>query len=179
MSRIISKNNEGVNIILEYLLMMVITIIMFSTMVLLLNDIQNRTDRIVLNEEFEIISNDIANRLSTFSSELYLNQHMDDDEKAIIDDQNAGRPDQEIYFDLPELVKGKQYNVKIEHISGNIYTVTVASTSNSDIVSKTTFSNKAQDDLISINEIEFNSQPGKYMISYDKDNKLITMVGIG
>jgi hypothetical protein len=172
MLRAWSKNNEGVNILLDLLFMMAITIIVFTVMLLLIQDIQDRSDRIVLREEFDIISNDIANRLSAFSNEIYLNEQAGDDEKADIGDHSA-------YFDLPELVKGKQYEVKIRHDAGNKYTVTVTSTSNSDITSSATFYSAAYDSNINIREVTFNSQPGRYEISYIQGSNDIKMEGVG
>ncbi len=159
MSRSLAKDNVGVTALMDYMFMMMITLIIFTIMLLMVQQVLSKSDSIVLKEEFDIISNDVANRLSAFSSEVSLNGQSGDDEKASVGHQA-------VYFDLPGLVRGKQYNVDVTYDSAlKKGTVTVSYVSNSNIMSRATFYSET-----GISHCNFNSQAGRYRVYYDGAN---------
>jgi hypothetical protein len=155
----ITRDDSGVNITLEYMFSLMVMVILFSMMVLIIGNIQTNSDRIVLKEEFDIISNDVANRISAFSNEVYLSEQTGTNRQVIVDDNM-------IYFDLPELVQGKQYNVSIIYDpSLNTGTVKVTYMSNVNIFSTASFYSH-----IAVKNSSFYSQQGKYNIYFNKSS---------
>jgi hypothetical protein len=131
-------------------------VIIFSLMIMFIGDIMSSSDRIVLKEEFDIIANDIANRMSAYSSEVYL-----------VNSQTEGAYDSTIvnegiiYFDLPELVKGKQYRVDVSY-NDHMGTIKVTYTANSNVYSTAKFWSD-----ISVEPTTFYSQQGDYKLYLD------------
>lgn len=158
----ITRDVSGVNITLEYIFSLMIMVILFTIMVLIIGDIQSNSDRIVLKEEFDIISNDLANRISAFSSELYISDRTETYRQVTVS-ENV------LYFDLPELVNGKQYNAIITYDSDlDIGTIKVVSMDNVNIYSTATFYSQ-----IEVQDSSFYSQQGKYSLYYDDTDKEI------
>jgi hypothetical protein len=155
----LTRDDSGVNITLEYIFSLMIMVILFSMMVLTIGNIQTNSDRIVLKEEFDIISNDLANRISAFSNEVYLSNQTGTNRQVIVNNNI-------VYFDLPELVQGKQYNVSITYNDTAIPysgTVRVTYMSNVNVYSTATFYSH-----IPVNNSSFYSQQGKYYIFFEK-----------
>jgi len=150
------KDDTGVNIILDYLLTFIITMILFTMMIMIINDVMNISDRIVLKEEFDIISNDIANRVYAFASDVNMSKNMGLNSSVAVLYHTA-------YFDLPELIQSKQYRVDITYDESTyIGTVVVTYVSNSNVFSTSTFYS-----LIPVEEAHFYSQQGRYGIFYN------------
>lgn len=155
------KDDSGVNILLEFLFSLIMVVILFTIMMLVIGNIISSSDRIVLKEEFDIIANDLANRISAFSSEVYLNDHKGSFDSTVVSDKAA-------YFDLPEPVKGRQYQVDITYDQGSkIGTVKVSYVSDSNVYSIATFPSE-----IKVEQYSFNSHQGKYEIYYDNDKMI-------
>lgn len=155
-------DDSGVNILLEYLFTLIVMVMLFSIMVLTINNVMDISDRIVLKEEFDIISNDVANRISAFSSEIYLNNKMNMNSTTLVDNQRA-------YFELPELVRGKQYKVDVTYDNSLRYgKVVVSYASNSNIYSSTTFTT-----MLPVSNTSFYSQQNRYDLYYDRMNNKI------
>jgi hypothetical protein len=152
------NDDSGVNIILEYLFTLVVMVILFSMMIMTIGNVMDTTDRIVLKEEFDIIANDIANRISAYSSEVYIINGSGTDDCTFVDDHV-------VYFDLPELVQGKQYQVSIDYDTDeNQGTVKVTYEKNVNVYSTAYFTSK-----IPVNgTAPFYSQMGRYGIILDK-----------
>jgi hypothetical protein len=99
----------------------------------------------------------VANRISAFSNEVYLSEQTGINRQVIVDNNM-------IYFDLPELVQGKQYNVSIIYDpSLNTGTVKVTYMSNVNIFSTAAFYSH-----IPVKNSSFYSQQGKYNIYFKK-----------
>lgn len=150
------RDDLGVNITLEYIFSLMVMIILFSMMVLTIGNIQTNSDRIVLKEEFDIIANDLANRISAFSNEVDLSEQTSTNRQIIVNSNM-------VYFDLPELVQGKQYDVSITY-DPSLHTGTVKVTymSNVNIYSTAMFYSP-----IPVDERSFYSQQGRYGIFYE------------
>jgi len=149
------KDGDGVSVMVEYLMTLAITMVLFTIFLLYIQNTLDTTDRIALKEEFDIISNDVANRISAFSSENELAG-----ESTLISDTVVDK--QKVVFSLPQLVNGKQYNIDVDYDSTNKKgIVTVTYVSNSNIFSKATFYSDVE-----VNDVSFNSQPGQYSLVY-------------
>jgi hypothetical protein len=129
--------------------------LIFAIVVLLIGNMKTNSDSIAIREELDIVANDVADRLSAFTSNVYMNNRSDVNSTAYIHGQG-------VYFDLPELVEGKQYNVRITcWDNNNTGTVLVSYVSNTYVNSTATF--KAS---VPVENTSFNSQPGRYGIYY-------------
>lgn len=164
MARTMHKDDLAANILIEYLLTLAISMALFVILLLIMHNTTDNADRIVMKEECDIIANDIANRISTFSSEVN------------ITDQNGSNsitdiPSQVTYVDLPTLVQGKQYKVAITYDgvakSGKVL---VSYASNSNIYSIATFSSTK-----TIKEGSFYSTTGRYGLYYDGTTNKVEM----
>lgn len=148
-------DDSGANILLEYIYTLIVTMVLFSIIVLLIANMRSVSDSIALKEELDIVANDVADRLSAFTCNAYMNSQPDVNSTAIIQGQG-------VYFDLPELVEGKQYNVNITYSdSQKVGTVVVSYVSNTNVYSTATF--KAMEP---VKNVSFNSQDGRYGIYY-------------
>jgi hypothetical protein len=156
------KNDNGVNILLEYLFSLMVMVILFSLMIMTIGNVMNNTDRIVLKEEFDIVANDLANRITAFSDEITLTKQTAGINSTTTVDSHT------VYFDLPELVSGKQYVVDVSYNNTlKSGTVTVTYASNINIYSIATFNT-----TIPVNSCHFYSQQGKYGIYYLSNNTI-------
>jgi len=141
---------------LEYIFTLGITVALFAIVVLMIGNMKTNSDNIAIKEELDIVANDVADRLSAFTSNVYINSQPDVNSSAYIYTQG-------VYFDLPELVEGKQYNVSISYSSTDkTGTVLVSYVTNTYVNSTATF--KAS---VPVTNTTFNSQPGRYGIYYD------------
>ncbi len=148
------EDESGVNILLEYIYTLIVTMVLFTIIVLMVANMKGVSDSIAIEEQLDVIANDVADRLSAFTSNVYMNSQQDDSFKAII----AGHS---VYFELPQLVEGKQYSINIS-TSGTLGTVVVSYASNSNVKSAATF--KA---LVPVKNATLYSQDGAYGIYYD------------
>jgi hypothetical protein len=167
MRKAFKKDDSGVSVMVEYLMTLAITMVLFTIFLLFIQNTLDTTDRIALKEEFDIISNDVASRISAFSSENNLAGQSTSISNTVVDEQK-------VVFSLPQLVNGKQYNIKVDHPTGtNQGTVTVTYVSNSNIYSTATF---YSDLNVKTNPASsFNSQPGQYSLTYDKASSKIIL----
>lgn len=161
------KDDSGVNILLEYLFSLIVTVILFTILILLIGNIMDVSDHIALKEEYDIISNDVANRISAYSSEVYLN-----DQRGVYDSTVVSV--ESTYFDLPEPMSNKQYQVDVDYTPAagakpEYWTVKVSSTSDSSIYSTATFTSN----IDVRTPVSFNSHQGQYRIYYDRTNQQI------
>jgi hypothetical protein len=157
------ENDDGVNILLEYLFSLTVMVILFSLMVMTIGSIMNNTDRIVLKEEFDIVSNDLSNRITAFSDEILMTQQTGMNVSSTVDDHTA-------YFDLPELVSGKQYVVEITYDDSlKAGKVKVTYEGNTNVYSIATFNSTVKVK----NGVKFYSQQGKYGLYYYPANNTI------
>jgi hypothetical protein len=160
MRKALKKDDTGVSVMVEYLMTLAITMVLFTIFLLLIQNTLDTTDRIALKEEFDIISNDIASRISAFSSENSLAGQGTSISTTTVNEQK-------VIFSLPQLVNGKQYNIKIEYYGDDSGKVIVTYVSNSNIYSEATFYS-----TVEVEPVSFNSQPGQYSLVYD-DSKII------
>lgn len=158
------KDDSGVTIILEFIFSLVVMVILFTIMMLVLGNIIENGNHVALKEEYDIIANDVANRVSAFSSEVYLN-----DQKGTYESTTIGS--QVLYFDLPEPVNGKQYQVDVSYDAGKqTGTVRVSAVADSTIYSTATFRS-----VKTVAQSSFNSQPERYEMSYDPVTKTVSV----
>jgi hypothetical protein len=121
----------------------------------------DNADRIVLKEECDIIANDVSNRISTFSSEVSLNDKISSNFITDIQGQVA-------YVDLPTFGQGKQYKVSITYDNiAHSGEVTVSYASNSNVYSIATFNSTKP-----VKEGSFYSTTGRYGLYYDGSNEV-------
>jgi len=148
------KDESGVNILLEYIYTLIVTMVLFTIIVLMVANMKGVSDSIAIKEQLDVIANDVADRLSAFTSNVYMNSQKDDNSMAII----AGHG---VYFELPQLVEGKHYSINI-YSSDNRGTVEVTFALDSNVKSTATF--KA---LVPVKNTTLYSQDGEYGIYYD------------
>jgi hypothetical protein len=154
------KDDSGVNILLEFIFSLVVMVILFTLMLLFISNIISNSDRTILTEEYDIIANDVANRMSAFSSEVYLNDQKGSYDSTVVENHV-------VYFDLPEPINNKQYQVEISY-TNKMGTVRVSYVSDSTIYSIATFYS-----YIPVEDNSFNSHQGRYSIYYKmSDNKI-------
>jgi hypothetical protein len=161
MARTLRKDDSAVNILIEYILMLVISMTLFTILLLILHNTTATADKIVLTEECDILANDISNRISTFSSEVYLTDSTSTSVSTDIDNQVT-------YVDLPRLVQGKQYKVDITYNSGtHAGKVIVSYASDSTVYSVATFNS-----LVPVEAASFYSTADRYGLYYSGSNKV-------
>jgi hypothetical protein len=160
----ILQDENGTNIVLEYIFSLVIASILFTILLMSLQDLTNNTDRVVLKEEFDIISNDIANRITKFSNDVVNNKY---------DYASSSITSHEETFDLPELVRGKQYRVNVTYDdSKDLGTIKITYEANVNVYSIATFQSP-----VFVNTTSFYSSEKDCKISYDSVNKKINVEG--
>ncbi|MCD1294741.1 hypothetical protein CUJ83_06980 [Methanocella sp. CWC-04] len=102
------KDETGVNVVVEYIFTLIIMSVLLTILLMTLNSVISTSDRLVLKEEFDIISNDFAGRITCVSNEIYMNGYTDEH-------TNTTATGYGLYFELPKLVKGKQYIVNVTY----------------------------------------------------------------
>jgi hypothetical protein len=143
------------------MLMLVISLALFTVLLLIMHNTTDNADRIVLKEECDIIANDVSNRISTFSSEVSLNDKISSNFITDIQGQVA-------YVDLPTFGQGKQYKVDITYNSGtHAGKVIVSYASDSTVYSVATFNS-----LVPVEAASFYSTADRYGLYYSGSNKV-------
>lgn len=107
-----NHNNNGASVVIEYILSLVITSMLFTIIILLSSNTIRMTNQVVMNEQFGIIAGDVANRITLFSSNIYNNQYAD----------NYYHTTDLRYttiMDLPPATQGDQYIVDVNYFPGN------------------------------------------------------------
>lgn len=102
------EDESGVSVLLEYILLMTITAILFSVFVLVLYTIFTDVERVVVGDELCIVANDVASRISGFSNDVYVNQYSNQYGGSTV-------PGSSELIDLPGLVNSQQYNVSVSY----------------------------------------------------------------
>lgn len=77
-TRFTGKDETGASLLIEYILTIVIAAILFTLLLLNLQAIMTKSDRIVMGEEMDIAASIIANQISDYSNELMLNEYTGD-----------------------------------------------------------------------------------------------------
>lgn len=112
MGYLIDQNDKGVSVVIEYILSLVITSMLFTILILSSSNTLRTTNQVVTNEQLGIIAGDIANSISIFSSNIYNNQYMD----------NYYYNSELSYttmIDLPPTAQGDQYVAQIYYFPVN------------------------------------------------------------
>lgn len=111
------QDDSGTTVLLEYVFLMTITAILFSVFILVLYTIFVDVDQVVIGDELSIVANDVANRISGFSGDVYVNQYGDPYVGSSI-------PGSGEMIELPGLVNGQNYKISVNYDaaskSGNV-----------------------------------------------------------
>lgn len=106
------RDDRGASILLEYIMSIVITAVLFSVMLVILNSVIFNTDRVITEPQMAIIANDIANQISSFSNEVNFNRYNDSC-------RNSGMSGYDSTLLLPELAQDKEYVINIHYDNAN------------------------------------------------------------
>jgi len=106
------RDDRGASILLEYIMSIVITAVLFSVMLVILNSVILNTDKVVTEPQLAIIANDIANQVSSFSNEVNFNRYNDSS-------WNSGMSRYNSTLLLPELAQDKEYVINIHYDNAN------------------------------------------------------------
>jgi hypothetical protein len=101
-------DDSGVSVLVEYVLLMTITAMLFSVFIMVLYTVFISVDQVVIGDELGIVSNDVASRISGFSNDVYTNQYSDSYYATSV----RGSAE---YIELPGLVNGQQYEVNVTY----------------------------------------------------------------
>lgn len=123
-------DDQGTNILIEYILSITITAILFTMLLLMLNNTISTTNQMVMNEELGIIAGDISSRLSAASSEIYMNRYSDANYTSTVSDYTTT-------VDLPMLSQGEAYMVDLKFFDANQTGYVTVSAYSSGAASKT------------------------------------------
>ncbi|WP_148266616.1 DUF7266 family protein [Methanocella arvoryzae] len=161
------KDDSGTSILIEYILSLTITAILFTILLLLLGNVISTTERVILDEQLGIIAGDIANRLALASTNVYNNQYNDNYYGNLIADYT-------VILDLPPAVRGDHYLIQINYSDASkTGTVKVAWGSNVDVNRTATF----HSDTGVANTTLFYNTGNKGKIFYpDSNSKIALMV---
>ena len=66
-------DDSGASILLEYVLTIIISTLLFTVLLMNLGSIMDKSDQIVMGEEMDIAASIVANQLGDYSNELFLN----------------------------------------------------------------------------------------------------------
>lgn len=112
-------DNSGASVLLEYILTIIISTLLFTVLLMNLGSIMNKSDQIVMGEELDIAASIVANQLGDYSNELFLNDitlHPNYDSNSIYSmaaTQNSYR-----CFNLPRPYAGRQYSIEVQDLGG-------------------------------------------------------------
>lgn len=114
--RSVIRDDSGASMLLEYVFTITISALLFTMLLMNLGSIMDKSDRIVMGEEMDIAANIVANQLTDYSNELYLNDitlslppsgYSSLYSMAVTQDASFR------YFNLPKPYSGKQYTIEV------------------------------------------------------------------
>jgi hypothetical protein len=111
MKKYMKDDDSGVSVLIEYILLMTITAIMFSVFIMVLYTVFINVDRVVIGDELGIVSNDVASRISGFSNDVYTSEYSNTDYASSVSGSSE-------LIELPGLVNGQQYQVNVSYDPG-------------------------------------------------------------
>ncbi len=150
------RDDRGASILLEYILSIVITSVLFAVLLLVLNSLLFNTDTVITEPQLTIIANDIANQLSSFANEVNFNRHADSG-------WNGDMSDYSTTMLLPDLVQDKQYAVRLTYDdTTHVGNITIWLTSNPDINQTMTYNSP-----VKVAETTFYNSLDRGTIAYD------------
>ena len=111
-------DDSGASMLLEYVLTIIISTLLFTVLLMNLGSIMNKSDQIVMGEELDISASIVANQLGDYSNELFLNDitlHTNnyDSIYSMAATQNSYR-----CFNLPRPYSGRQYSIEVQDLGG-------------------------------------------------------------
>lgn len=179
--RSFNKDDSGANLLIEYMFTIIIAAILFGILLLSLQSIITRSDQIIMGEEQSIAANIVANQLSDYSNELYLNdltlQLTNPADYSPLYSADATLASARS-FDIPKPYTGKQYSIEVtdddftycDGTTRHRGVVKVTYVSDPSIYSTATFNSRVpvQDNIITCNtyrlKISLNRAGGTYVI---------------
>ena len=114
-------DDSGASILLEYVLTIIISTLLFTVLLMNLGSIMDKSDQIVMGEEMDIAASIVANQLGDYSNELFLNDitlhtnnYDPDSIYSMAATQNSYR-----CFNLPRPYSGRQYSIEVQDLGGS------------------------------------------------------------
>lgn len=159
------NDDTGTSALIEYILSVSITAMLFAILIVLLGNVISSTEQVILDEQLGIIAGDIANRLELASIDVYNNQYMDN----YYSNQISGCT---VILELPPAVREDHYVIQINYSDvTKTGTVKVTSGSNGNVNRTATFYSD-----IGVADTTFTYNLGnKGKISYPDGNSKIAM----
>lgn len=103
-----SLDDSGASVMIEYILIIMIMASFFTIFLLLLNNIIGNANSVVIGQELDVIANDMANRIVSFSGKTGIDQY-----NSTYWASGVSSNTEEI--DLPDMVGGKPYLIQIAY----------------------------------------------------------------